>query len=181
MRHKFGQGRLLHKFSTFLLPFCGAPSRRKQSLRQRSSFTCRPAQRRIFFSWWSGGPFQGMEAARKGLGEGANGPAEHTCNASGHCTGLWDNTMVYAVWPWQSSCCWNVTTADLLRWYTCMRLQQLPSPCPLLLPSRLRPPGTRPRAYPPPTDEPSLAVKSRHKALFSCIFISACGGIHQHL
>ena len=36
-----------------------------------------------------------MEAARKGLGEGANGPAEHTCNASGHCTGLWDNTMVY--------------------------------------------------------------------------------------
>ena len=36
-----------------------------------------------------------MEAARKGLGEGANGPAEHTCNASGHCTGLWDNTMMY--------------------------------------------------------------------------------------
>ena len=98
-----------------------------------------------------------MEAARKGLGEGANGPAEHTCNASGHCTGLWD-TMVH--WPWQSPCFWNVTAADLLRWHTCMRLQ-LPSPCPLLLPSRLRPPGTRPRAYPPPTDEPSLAVSPK--------------------
>ena len=36
-----------------------------------------------------------IEAVRKGMGEGANGPAEHTCNASGHCTGLWDNTMVY--------------------------------------------------------------------------------------
>ena len=24
----------------------------------------------------------------------ANGPAEHTCNASGHCTGLWDTFSV---------------------------------------------------------------------------------------
>ena len=68
----------------------------------------------------------------------------------------------------------NVTTADLLRWYTCMRLQQLPSPCPLLLPSRLRPPGTRPRAYPPPTDEPSLAVspKKPPRSLFLAAYSS---------
>ena len=33
---------------------------------------------------------------RTGLGDGANGRADHTCNASGHCAGPWD-TIVLAM------------------------------------------------------------------------------------
>ena len=73
-----------------------------------------------------------------------NGPADHTCNASGHWAFLWECPH----WSWHSACCCSVTAAGLLRPYPCTRLQ-LPSPCrPLLLPSPLRPLGTRARAYP---------------------------------
>ena len=61
-------------FCTNSRPFCGAPSRRKQSLRQRSSFTCRPAQRKIFFSWWSGGPFQADGGGEERAGRGCKWP-----------------------------------------------------------------------------------------------------------
>ena len=113
----------------------------------------------IFFSWWSGGPFQADGGGEERAGRGCKWPGRTYLKCLGPLH--WSLGSYDDVWPWQSSCCWNVTTADLLRWYTCMRLQQLPSPCPLLLPSRLRPPGTRPRAYPPPTDEPSLAVSPK--------------------
>ena len=81
---------------------------------------------------------------KKGSGKCANGPVDHTCNASGHWAFLWECPH----WSWHSACCCSVTAAGLMRPYTCTWLD-LPSPCrPLLLPSPLRPPGTRARAYP---------------------------------
>lgn len=122
-----------------------------------------------------------MEAARKGLGEGANGPAEHTCNASGHCTGLWDNTMVYGhgsrrvvgTSP-QLTCCGGIRACGCsscrLRARCCCH----------------RGCGRQGRGREPIRrrlmSQASLsAQKSRPEAVFSCIVISACGGIHQHL
>ena len=91
LRRQLGQERLLHKYTR---PFA-APSRQKQSLRQRRLHLC-PAQRKNFFSRWTAGPFQADGAVRTGLGDGANGRADHTCNASGHCAGPWD-TIVLAM------------------------------------------------------------------------------------
>ena len=53
LRRQLGQERLLHKYTR---PFA-APSRQKQSLRQRRLHLC-PAQRKNFFSRWTAGPFQ---------------------------------------------------------------------------------------------------------------------------
>ena len=122
-----------------------------------------------------------MEAARKGLGEGANGPAEHTCNASGHCTGLWDNTMMYGhgsrrvvgTSP-QLTCCGGIRACGCsscrLRARCCCH----------------RGCGRQGRGREPIRrrlmSQASLsAQKSRPEAVFSCIFISAFGGVHQHL
>ena len=91
LRRQLGQERLLHKYTR---PFA-APSRQKQSLRHRRLHLC-PAQRKNFFSRWTAGPFQADGAVRTGLGDGANGRADRTCNASGHCAGPWD-TIVLAM------------------------------------------------------------------------------------
>ena len=45
---------------------------------------------------WPQSTFQADGAVRTGLGDGANGRADRTCNASGHCAGRWD-TIVLAM------------------------------------------------------------------------------------
>ena len=124
--------------------FAARSSQRKHSMR-RKAFHLSPAQRKKIFNGWSEGPFQVEGGGGERVWEVCpNGPADHTCNASGHWAFLWECPH----WSWHSACCCSVTAAGLLRPYPCTRLQ-LPSPCwPLLLPSPLRPLGTRARAYP---------------------------------
>ena len=82
-------------FCTNILDLLRRPPDRNKAC-ARGAFTCRPAQRKKIFSRWTAGPFQADGAVRTGLGDGANGRADHTCNASGHCAGPWD-TIVLAM------------------------------------------------------------------------------------
>ena len=103
-----------------------------------------PAQREKKIIRWSGGSFQAEEGGEERVWEVCKWPGRSYLQCLGPL-GLPVGMLALVMALDVLSC--NVTAAGLLRPSTCTRLQ-LPSPCPLLLPSRLRPPGTRPRAYP---------------------------------
>ena len=102
--------------------FAARSSQRKHSMR-RKAFHLSPAQRKKIFNGWSEGPFQVEGGGGERVWEVCpNGPADHTCNASGHWACLWECSH----WSWHSTCCCSVTAAGLMRPYTCTWLD-LPS------------------------------------------------------
>ena len=69
--------------------FAARSSQRKHSMR-RKAFHLSPAQRKKIFNGWSEGPFQVEGGGGERVWEVCpNGPADHTCNASGHWAFLW--------------------------------------------------------------------------------------------
>ena len=174
LRRQLGQERLLHKYTR---PFA-APSRQKQSLRQRRLHLC-PAQRKNFFSRWTAGPFQADGAVRTGLRRWCKWPGR---------------SYLQCIWPLRWSLGYHrighgtrrvVGTSPQLtgggrtraRGCSChLRARYVPLP----LPSPLRPPGTRPRAI-LATDEPSSpsAQKSGEMPFIAALLISAFGGVHR--
>ena len=95
--------------------FAARSPQRKHSMR-RKAFHLSPAQRKKIFNGWSEGPFQVEGGGGERVWEVCpNGPADHTCNASGHWAFLWECPH----WSWHSACCCSVTAAGLMRPYTC--------------------------------------------------------------
>ena len=90
-----GRGAFCTNSRPFCYLFAAHPPDENKACAKEAASPVAPRSGRFFSAGGQEVHSKRMEAARKGLGEGANGPAEHTCNASGHCTGLWDNTMVY--------------------------------------------------------------------------------------
>ena len=139
-------------FCTNFRSFAAPPPYESIACAERRFHTCRPRSERNFSTDGQEAHSKLKKEVKKGSEKCANGPVDHTCNASGHWACLWECSH----WSWHSTCCCSVTAAGLMRPYTCTWLD-LPSPCrPLLLPSPLRPPGTRARAYPRRLYEPWL-------------------------